>query len=267
MLCEKGQATSHEIGESSLSGTFCSPPHGRRHFVAVIWGMLRDFLISHRRELVRICREKAASTFAPADAPDVLDHGVPMFLQQLIDALADRPSAPADDVNSEERTSFPAEIGRTAGLHGAELLRRGFTVDQVVHNYGDVCQAITETAIKLDRAIDPNDFRILNGCLDSAIAGAVTAYAQGHQEASDDRDHKKHERLSVLRQEHRRLVDIAIQAFTAMKSGSLGLAGPTGGLLMHALSELQLLSEQPAAEEDAVETANALRRVSKLQAS
>lgn len=187
-----------------------------------------------------------------------------MFLQQLIDALADRPSAPADDANSEVRTRFPAEIGRTAALHGAELLRRGFNVDQVVHNYGDVCQAITETAIKLDRAIDPNDFRILNGCLDSAIAGAVTAFARGHQEASDDRYNKKHERLTVLRHEYQRLVDIAIQAFMAMRSGSLGLSGPTGGLLMHALTELQLLSEQPDVEENEAEAANSLRRVSKL---
>lgn len=229
--------------------------------------MLRDFLISHRSELVRICREKAASTFAPAEAPDVLDHGVPLFLQQLIDTLADRPSAPAEVVNSEVRTPFPAEIGRTAALHGAELLRQGCTVDQVVHNYGDVCQAITETAIKLNCAVDPDDFRILNGCLDNAIAGAVTAFALVHQEASDDRDNKKHERLSVLRHEYQRLVDIAIQAFTAMKSGSLGLAGPTGGLLMHALTELQLLSEQPAVEENEAEAANSWRRASKLQTS
>ncbi len=270
MYCRPGNslcgqhATSLEISEASWLGPFCSPPHGRRHFVAVNWGMLRNFLISHRSELVRICREKAASTFAPADVPDVLDHGVPLFLQQLIDTLADRPSTPADDVNSDVRTLFPAEIGRTAALHGAELLRRGFTVDQVVHNYGDVCQAITETAIKLDRAIVPNDFRILNGCLDSAIAGAVTAFAQGHQEASDDRDTKKHERLSVLRHEYQRLVDIAIQAFTAMKSGNLGLGGATGGLLMHALTELQLLSEQPAVEENDAEAADSLRRASKL---
>jgi hypothetical protein len=59
------------------------------------------------------------------------------------------------------------------------------------------------------------------------------------------------------------LVEIAIQAFTAMKAGSLGLAGPTGALLMHALTELQLLSEQPVAEADEAEAAAALRRASK----
>lgn len=225
--------------------------------------MLRDFLISHRRDVVRRCREKAAEGFAPADSPDVLEHGIPLFLQQLIDALTNRPSPPAFEGSPDERTQFPPEIGRSAALHGAVLLRQGFTVDEVVHNYGDVCQTITEMAIELHCDIVPDDFRILNGCLDNAIAGAVTAFARGHQDASDDRDDKRNERLSVQRQEHRRLVDIAIQAFTAMKAGSLGLAGPTGALLMHALNELLLLSEQPDVEADEAETTASLRHAAK----
>ena len=225
--------------------------------------MLRAFLISHRRELVRKCQEKAAAGFAPADTPDVLEHGVPLFIQQLIDALESRPSLPATDGTPAERTLFPPEIHRSAALHGAELLQRGFTADEVVHSYGDICQAITEEAIELNCPIDADDFRILNGCLDNAIAGAVTAFAQGHQDASDDREDERSERLSVLQQEHHRLVEIAIQAFTAMKSGGLGLSGPTATLLMHALTELQSLSAQPIFEQDETAAAASLRRASK----
>ena len=36
-----------------------------------------------------------------------------------------------------------SEIAATAARHGRELLENGFTVDQVVHEYGDLCQAIT----------------------------------------------------------------------------------------------------------------------------
>jgi hypothetical protein len=225
--------------------------------------MLHEFLLSHRRDLVRNCREKVAARFAPSDTPDVVDHGVPLFIQQLIDALTIRPSTPAGDGDLAGRIPFPTEIGRSAALHGAELLRRGFTVDQVVHDYGDVCQAITEMAVELDCAIDPDDFRILNGCLDNAIAGAVTAFAEGHQTAIDDREDERHERLSVLREEHRRLVEIAIQASTAMKTGGLGMAGATGGLLMHALTELQSLSDRSLVDEDQAEAAASLRRASK----
>lgn len=225
--------------------------------------MLREFLISHRRDVIGRCREKSVARFAPAAPPDVLEHGVPLFLHQLVDALTVRPSAPASDGNREQPAPFPAEIGRSAALNGAELLHQGFTVDQVVHNYGDVCQAITELAIELDCAIDPDDFRIFNGCLDNAIAGAVTAFAQGHQDASDDLEDERREQLSVLRRDHRRLVEIAIQAFTAMKSGGLGLGGATAGLLMHALTELQLLSEQPVVEEDEAEASTSLWHASK----
>lgn len=174
--------------------------------------MLRQFLIANRGELVRKCREKAAVRVAPTETLDVVDHGVPLFIQQLIDALTNRTSVPADDGNPEGRIPFPANIGRSAGLRGADLFRRGFTVDQVVHDYGDVCQAVTEMAIEpieSNYVIDPDDFRILDGCLDNAIAGAVTAFAQGHQNASNDREEEQYERLVVLQQKNRRLANIA----------------------------------------------------------
>jgi hypothetical protein len=222
--------------------------------------MLHEFLLSHRDDLILTCREKVAARFAPAGIPDAVEHGVPLFIQQLIDALEKRPSVSADNGEPGGRIPFPSEIDRSAALHGAALLRQGFTVDQVVHDYGDVCQAITEMAVDLHCAIDPDDFRILNGCLDNAIAGAVTSFAQEHQTAINDREDERHERLSVLREEHRRLVEIAIQAFTAMRTGNLGTAGATGALLMHALSELQSLSYQPLVAGDKAEAAAPLRR-------
>ena len=38
-------------------------------------------------------------------------------------------------------------LSSTALLHGQDLLLRGFTVSQVMHDYGDVCQSITELAV------------------------------------------------------------------------------------------------------------------------
>jgi hypothetical protein len=225
--------------------------------------MLHEFLLSHRADLIRNCREKVAARFAPADIPDAVEHGVPLFIQQLIDALERRPSVSADNGERGGRIPFPMEIDRSAALHGAALLRQGFTIDQVVHDYGDVCQAITEMAVDLHCAIDPDDFRILNGCLDNAIAGAVTAFAQEQQTTIDDREAERNERQAVQREEHRRLVEIAIQAFTAMRTGSLGTAGATGALLMHALTELQSLSDQPLVEGDKAEAAASLRLASK----
>jgi hypothetical protein len=56
-------------------------------------------------------------------------------------------------------------------------------VSQVVHDYGDVCQAITELAGEMDAPISTEDFRTLNRCLDDAIAGAVTEYGREQNES------------------------------------------------------------------------------------
>jgi hypothetical protein len=47
-----------------------------------------------------------------------------------------------------------------------------------VHEYGDVCQTITELAIEMDAPISTTDFRMMSRCLDAAIAAAVTEYAR-----------------------------------------------------------------------------------------
>ncbi|HTS82385.1 MAG TPA: hypothetical protein VMH40_17410 [Myxococcaceae bacterium] len=60
----------------------------------------------------------------------------------------------------------------------------GFTVAQVVHDDGNVCQAITELAIERNPLINAEDFHTLNRCLDTAIAEAVTEHARLQQEAS-----------------------------------------------------------------------------------
>ena len=60
----------------------------------------------------------------------------------------------------------------------SDLFRQGLTVAQVVHAYGDLCQAITRLAMERDTAIESEEFRTLNLCLDDAIAEAVTEYAR-----------------------------------------------------------------------------------------
>jgi diguanylate cyclase (GGDEF)-like protein len=65
-----------------------------------------------------------------------------------------------------------------ATLHGRDLLQEGFTIEQVIRDYGDVCQAVTQLAAEAGVAISANEFHIFNRCLDDAIAAAVTEYSQ-----------------------------------------------------------------------------------------
>jgi len=97
------------------------------------------------------------------------DDGVPLFLDQLIKTLEiEQSSQPLQS----RRVSGPSgggkpvlsEIGETAARHERELLQQGFTVEQVVHDYGDLCQAITDLACECDVTIGIDEFRTLNRC-------------------------------------------------------------------------------------------------------
>lgn len=210
--------------------------------------MLHELLTFHHKELIRRCRAKATKRYEPARIPAAIDHGVPLFLQQLVDTLRLDQLTPAREIPEPEVTPTSSQIGRAAALHGAELLSLGYSVDQVVHEYGDVCQSVTEMAVELDAQITVREFRTLNRCLDDAIADAVTSYASAREVSINDQADTLHDRLNAFTDEHRRLVHIAIQSYAAIKTGNVGLTGATGKLLLRTLSELGTLAERTIPE-------------------
>jgi len=209
--------------------------------------MLHEFLTSNRQLLIARCRDKVAKRFEPTENPATIDHGVPLFLQQLVETLRDEQNTQirADDT---EPTPAPTAIGRAAALHGAELLRRGFTVDQVVHDYGDVCQSVTALAGEQDVPISTDEFRTLNRCLDNAIADAVAAFGSARQTSLEAQAETLQQRLAAFAAEHQRLIDIASQSLAAIKTGNVGISGATGTLLAHALEELRSLTDRTLPE-------------------
>jgi len=209
--------------------------------------MLHEFLTTNRQILISRCREKVAKRFEPSEAKAAIDHGVPLFLQQLVETLREEQNTDVRDVDSEP-TPAPTEIGRSAAIHGAELLRQGFSVDQVVHDYGDVCQCVTALAVEQETPISADEFRTLNRCLDNAIADAVTSFGSVRQTSIDRQAETLQQRLVVYAAEHRRLVDIAIQSLAAVKTGNIGISGATGTLLAHALEELRSLTDRTLPE-------------------
>jgi signal transduction histidine kinase len=164
------------------------------------------------------------------------NHGVPVFLDQLVRAL--RPGFIANP-----------EIADSAIRHGHDLLMQGFTVSQVVHDYGDVCQSITELAVEKNVLIGTDDFRILNRCLDDAIAGAVTEYGRERTQSTlDDEVARGSERIGFLAHELRNLVNTAIIAFEVLKTGNVGTNGSTGKVLDRSLLGLRALVGRSMAE-------------------
>lgn len=210
--------------------------------------MLHDFLTFHRDELIEHCREKVAKRFAPARTPQVVDHGVPLFMEQLVHTLEAEQLTTAREESEPGPSPVATDIGRSATVHGTELLRLGFTVDQVVHHYGDVCQAITELAVRKKAPINTDEFRTLNRCLDEAIADAVTAFGDERENAILDRATDLHVRLGELAEKQRRLVDMSLQTLAAIQAGKLAAGGATGTALVKTLQELRDLIDRTLPE-------------------
>jgi hypothetical protein len=211
--------------------------------------MLHQFLSSNREELIRRCRSKVSRRDSPPVTPAELEHGVPLVLEQLVWALRCEEESPGLDrdraFGPPRRTPAAVESSRTAALHGKQLLEQGYTVAQVVHDYGDICQAITELATERNAAVTVDEFHTFNRLLDNAIADAVASYGRHRDDvisAQGEQDQEKWR--GTLGDEQRQLLDTALKAFDALKVGNIGLRGATGALLEGRLAKLRDLIDR-----------------------
>jgi hypothetical protein len=184
---------------------------------------LHKFIRNNRKEVIRRCRAKVATRSAPLPTEAEIDHGVPLFLDQLCEELRHGPSQ-------------TLEISKGAIQHGHDLQLRGFTVGQVVHDYGDICQSVSDLAWEMAAPISTDEFRTLNRCLDDAIAGAVTEYARGHEVTREDESNQL-----------RTLTKTAITAFEVIQTGTVGLEGTTAAVLHRSLKAIWALVDRSPA--------------------
>jgi signal transduction histidine kinase len=215
--------------------------------------MMHEFLTAHRGDLIERCRCKVVERNSPEATPDETEHGIPVFLDQLIKTLLELSPEPLRSRSVSGSTggvnTTSSEIGGGAIRHGRELFYRGFTVEQVVHNYGDLCQAITDLAFELDVPFAIDEFRTLNRCLDNAIAGAVSAFNyQREALAADNEEKALNQRLGFFAHELRNLVNTATLALLAIKEGKIGVAGATGAVLDRSLVGLRILIDRSLTE-------------------
>lgn len=198
---------------------------------------LARFVEQHYDELVAHCRDRVAGRPVPTPNSLELEHGIPTFLKQLTKSLRGDGAATHGAINT------------TATAHGAEMYAGGFTPAQVVHDYGDACQAITELAITRGAVISNADFQALNAALDIAIADAVTEYSRRRDAAASARPVRAGtERIGVLAHEIRDLLNGAMLAFEVLKDGSVGIRGSTGAVLGRSLIGIRDLVSDALAE-------------------
>jgi len=209
--------------------------------------MMYSFLQNHRDDLITRCKHKVAQRPGPAATDRQLANGVPLFLDQLTRTLyAEETGGDAEGLRISGASGGDvfalSEIGVSANVHGGELHSLGFSINQVVHAYGDLCQAITDLAFERDTPFSIDEFRTLNRCLDNAIADAVTAFslqsdrAKASRQKSDTR-----ERTGELVHELRNALSTALLSFAALERGDLPLRGATGAVMKRALASLNSL--------------------------
>jgi hypothetical protein len=153
-----------------------------------------------------------------------------VFLDQLVDQLG-------------SATPTTADIVKIATQYGHGCLVQGCSVSQMVHDYGDVCQAITALALEHSVPIGTTEFRNLHRCLDDAIAGAVSAYSR-ERERTTTATASHNERLEVLARELRSSINTARVALRVIKSGSVGLEGSTGAVVDENLIAAQDMADR-----------------------
>ena len=196
--------------------------------------MLHDFISEHRQELIDRTRAKVALRAAPRPTNDELAHGVPLFLTQLGESLR------------REAAQFQPDgeaMGRSPSEQGGEL-KQGFSIAQVVHNYVDVYQAVTELARNMQVPIATEEFHTLNRCLDNTIASAVTEYARQRGQDALGADVRR----GFFAHELRNHLNTAMLAFQVVKSGSVGMTGRTIGVLERSLRGLRELIDRSVSE-------------------
>jgi signal transduction histidine kinase len=189
--------------------------------------MLHEFITSYRDGIIARTRAKLTDRPWPLASTSELEHGVPLFLTQLSETLRLETTP----------TPFSQEtLGASATKHGRELRALGFNISQVVHDYGDICQAITEVAVERHLPITAEEFHTLNRCLDTAIAEAVTEHARI---TAESRSTEEIERSGQLAHEIRDSLNTALLAFHTLKQGTVAINGSTGAVLGRSLISLR----------------------------
>jgi len=217
--------------------------------------MLYEFLLKNEKEILAASKKKTVELAGVRPNSDQLKKGLPIFYKQLlaalklvvdnlnVDAVEDKPAKASaarqnDEAGIVAASTHPEEaaVATQAGIHGAELLRLGYTLSHVVHTYGSMCQSITEVAEKTNFVITSQEFNDLNRCLDVAMAGAVTTF-QDLRNAEVRNQEVEH--LGHLAHELRNALGTVTMSLELIKDGTLGFKGNTGRVLDRGLQRME----------------------------
>ncbi len=202
--------------------------------------MLYDFLKQNREAITSICKEKVRADSESKPTSTLLDEGLPIFYDELIGVLQRTADADESVIDSENfHTTNRIKVG-DAAAHGRESLRLGYSISQVVHSYGAICQSITEFVETKSFKMKPREFHDLNYSLDCAIAEAVTEFESKQTEKIGNNDVEK---FGFLIHEIKNSLVAASLSYEMIKRGKVGNSGATSQVLTLSLERMKKLMQ------------------------
>ncbi len=196
---------------------------------------LFQFLEANRSEILRNVEQRLTTTNAKGTAAEIME-SLPELFDDLVAALRDEAGL--------ARETEPTSPEKSATSHGAQRLRLGFSISELVHDYGSICFEITELAEK-NAWIAPHEYQVLNQVLDAAIAAAVTEFSsQRERERDREADERATRHLGFVAHELRNAISSAILSFEAIRRGRVGIVGRTSSVLERSLLRLRALIDK-----------------------
>lgn len=204
---------------------------------------LFSLLTERRQEILERCREKMNEVMGSRSSTQSLDEGLPILYEELVEVLR----ISLTDTSPEARHRFVTDTVKVSGSrkHAQESYRLGYTVSQLVHGYGCICQAITEFADEVDSPIRSTEFSQLNLCLDVAIAQAVSEFGELSLESAGKAESL---RLGLLVHELRNYLSNAMMAHEMISRGGVGAAGATSLVLANAHQHMKYIVDRAMVE-------------------
>lgn len=132
-------------------------------------------LLSNQRDAVlEKCRDKMVLVSCSRRSTCHVDSGGLSLYDELAEVL--RTSLEGDPSGDRHRFMGDPRIAEASRRNAQEVYQLGYTVAQLIHGYGCICQAITEHAEETGIPMTPAEFGRLTLCLEFALAHAVAEF-------------------------------------------------------------------------------------------
>ncbi|HTO98005.1 MAG TPA: HAMP domain-containing sensor histidine kinase [Myxococcales bacterium] len=196
---------------------------------------LHHFLSERRDEVLRDAGDLIRSLRPSPGLEAARAENLSAFLEAVIDGLKRRESLPADPV-PEPRQTGPAREHPNW---------ERYDLDEVVHEYGSLCNSIMKVANRHAERISMEQHQALIQALHENIAADVLACERKRRER---RRSNAAERLGFVAHELRNALHTAALSFQAIRSGHVPARGATGSVLERSHNRLRELVDRLIAQ-------------------